>query len=144
MDFQYAMARSPRWGDFYRIYPLTSRPSQVAEASSIEMLFPSRYMSMEGGVISLQRKTSSKIGKYREIRFDKQMTRCWKFLKGSTSEASRNWVDKSFRELRNEIKLFRCDLDDMYLFRSKVGSKCCFYFSSDRYRRNAIFLQRKT
>lgn len=91
MDFQYdAMARLPRWGDFYRIYPLTSRPSQVAEASSIEMLFPSRCMSMEGGVISLQRKTSSKIGKYREICFDKQMTRCWKFLKRSTSEASRN------------------------------------------------------
>ena len=39
MDFHYDAMTLATGGDFYRIYPLTSRPSRVAAASSIECYF---------------------------------------------------------------------------------------------------------
>lgn len=134
MDFHYDGDGARRRGDFYRIYPLTSRaplPSVVARRVRLKCYFHLVARRCREGVILRQEKSSSKIGKYREMcrRTGWQDVRNFceerpgkrerekRREEGEGWEAYReSWVGRNISgNLRSEIKLFSCDFLDMYL-----------------------------
>ena len=140
MDFHYDAMTLATGGDFYRIYPLTSRPSRVAAASSIECYFHPAARRWHGKVWFRRkgkpRRKLENIGKCAE-------TNRWQGVGNFEREANLKYREiesiNLSEKLRNEIKLFSCDFYDMYPLRSK----CCFYPNAGRQYGDAILLRKR-